>query len=79
MSGGLIGKLLLTVMVVILIWRGFRLWSDMQKRLAQADAERERQSRAPAAMELAPCRSCGTYIARGTACPNCEPASHRRA
>lgn len=70
MAGGLIWKLLLTVLVVIVVWRGFRLWSDMQRRLTQAEAEQRRQRKAPAPVDLIPCPRCGTYIAPGTACPN---------
>jgi hypothetical protein len=75
LAGGLIWKLLLTVLVIIIVWRGFRIWGDMQQRLTRAEAEQKRQRRAPAPMDLVPCPRCGTYIARGTACPSetCRP------
>ncbi len=68
MGGGFIIKLLLTVLVIIIVWRGFRLWGDMQRRVTQAEAEQKRQRRAPAPLDLAPCPRCGTYVARGTPC-----------
>ena len=49
------------------IWKGVQLWNQMQKRLAQAEAERDRQARAPKPLDLSPCPLCGTYVPGGNA------------
>jgi hypothetical protein len=78
MGGGFIGKLLLTILVIIVVWRGYRMLMDVQRRLhtaADTEAQRGRAAtratgRAAATLDLAPCPSCGTYIPRGGACTN---------
>ena len=72
MAGGFLAKLLLTVLVIVIIWRAKRLWDETQRRLAQAEAERKRQARTPAPMDLAACPICGTYVPRGVTCASRE-------
>ena len=79
MFSGLLGKLVLTALVVFLVWRGLQLWKGMQQRLAKAEAERERQSRAPKSLDLAPCPLCGTYVAGGLACASREACRYHKA
>ena len=79
MFSGLLGKLVLTALVAFLVWRGLQLWKGMQQRLAKAEAERDRQSRAPKSLDLAPCRLCGTYVPGGLACASREACRYRRA
>ena len=59
MGGDTIVKLLLTVLVIVIVWRGFRLWSDMQRRVTQAEAEQKRQRRAPAPLDRRPAHVAG--------------------
>ena len=79
MFSGLLGKLLLTALVVFLVWRGLQLWQVMQKRLAKAEAERAREGRAPKPLDLAPCPLCGTYVPGGRACASREACRYRKA
>jgi hypothetical protein len=72
MAGGFLAKLLLTILVIIIVWRAKRIWDETQRRLAQAEAERKRQARTPAPMDLVPCPLCGTYVPRGAACASRE-------
>jgi ribosomal protein L32 len=69
LAGGFVAKLLITVLVIVVVWRGYRVWTDMRRRLEQAKAEERRRRRTPAPVDLVPCPSCGTYIAPGTPCP----------
>ena len=70
MAGGFLAKLLLTILVIIIVWRAKRIWDETQRRLAEA--ERKRQARTPAPMDLIPCPLCGTYVPRGAACASRE-------
>jgi hypothetical protein len=79
MAGGFLAKLLFTVLVIVIVWRAKRIWDETQRRLAQAEAERKRQARTPAPMELAPCKLCGTYVPRGTACTSREHCRYEAA
>ena len=79
MAAGFLAKLLLIFLVILIVWRGVRIWKDVQQKLADAEAERRRQRSARAPLELVPCRSCGTYVPSGTACPSCGEAAGRRA
>ena len=72
MAGGFLAKLLFTVLVIVIVWRAKRIWDETQRRLAQAEAERKRQARTPAAMDLTPCPLCGTYVPRGATCASRE-------
>jgi len=83
-------KILFTILVVVAVWKGFRLL----KRLQEQRAERARRP-APArrtaaathrpasppfedALELDPCPLCGTYVPRGTRCASIARCVRRR-
>lgn len=79
MVGGFLAKLLLTFLVIVVVWRGMRLWKETQARLAAAEADRRRRERAtPAALDLAPCPLCGTYVPPGARCASREACRYRR-
>jgi hypothetical protein len=67
MFSGLLGKLVLTALVVFLVWRGLQLWQGMQKRLAKAEAERDRESRAPQVARPRPLPRCAAPTSRAAA------------
>lgn len=67
MFSGLLGKLVVTIIVIVALWKGMQLLKQVQQRLAQAEAERERRGREPKPLDLAPCPLCGTYVPGGNA------------
>ncbi len=81
MFGLSLSKLLFTLLVIVAVWRGFRLLREIQERREAAGrrgrpSRRERVRRGEA-LELEPCPGCGTYLPRGTACPSCTASGAR--
>jgi hypothetical protein len=77
MFGLTVSKLLFTVLIAVLLWVAFRKLNAL---LAHRDAgevpgrasRRPQPRHAGAAVDLAPCPRCGTYIARGSTCEACQ-------
>jgi len=82
-----LGKILFTLLVIVAVWKGFRLLGRLQAQRAQA-AARSRQapsrragsppSAEGRALELAPCPLCGTYVPVGTRCESVDRCRRRR-
>ena len=73
-------KILVTVLVVVVAWRGYRMYQQMQSRLAAAS---ERGGAAPAvgrakATDLVECVRCGMFVPNGTICRSGEECRFRR-
>jgi predicted negative regulator of RcsB-dependent stress response len=75
-----ISKLLMTVLVGVIAWRGWRIYQQMQARLAAASerAARPRQSAATKATDLVECVRCGMFVPNGTLCSSVEECNFRR-
>ena len=75
-----ISKLLMTALVAVIAWRGWRIYQQMQARLAAASERvaRPRQSAAAKATDLVECVRCGMFVPDGTMCRSVEECSFRR-
>jgi predicted negative regulator of RcsB-dependent stress response len=75
-----ISKLLMTALVGVIAWRGWRIYQQMQARLAAASERtaRPRQSAAAKATDLVECVRCGMFVPNGTMCRSVEECSFRR-
>lgn len=85
MLGLSLGKLLLVVLVVVLVWRGKRLLGLVQQKLAEAERQRAPQRKPAAgpqepssdATTLVECPRCGLYVPNGTICRSKEECRYR--
>ena len=72
-------KILLTALVILAAWRGYRLYQQLQERLAAA-----RQQTAPRpgsstrATDLVECPRCGLFVPNGTICRSVQECQFRR-
>jgi hypothetical protein len=73
------GKILVTVLVVVAAWRGWRLYQQMQARLAAANERAARPSPAARSTDLVECVRCGMFVPNGTICRSVEQCPFRRA
>ena len=81
MLGLSVSKILLIVLVIVVAWRGLRIYHQLQARLADREASRGPASRptTPRATDLVECPRCGTFVPNGTYCPSVEQCRYRRA
>ena len=73
-------KILLTALVVLAVWRGWRLYQQFQERLA-ATARQQAAARPgapPRATDLVECVRCGLFVPNGTICRSVEECRFRR-
>ena len=77
MLGLSLGKILLTIAVIVAIWRAWKFIAPMVARMQQPEptAPRNAASAKPdrRALELIECPRCGTFIPSGTVCPHHGP------
>jgi hypothetical protein len=73
------GKILVTVLVVVAVWRGYRIYQQMQARLAAANERAARPAQAPKSTDLVECVRCGMFVPNGTICRSVEQCQFRRA
>jgi hypothetical protein len=73
-------KILFTVVVIYLVWVGFKyrrriteVTKNVMEERARAAEAAARKPGMPVAQDLVPCAKCGSYIAVGTRCA-CEKA-----
>lgn len=76
-------KILLTILVIVLVWRGLRLYHQFQSRLANAGSRATPTAgrRSPSgvqATDLVECPRCGTFVPNGTFCRSREECRYRR-
>lgn len=72
-------KLLLTVLVIVAVWRGFRLFQQWQARIAAANEPPLGRPRAAAkATDLVECPRCGLFVPNGTVCRSRAECRYRR-
>jgi hypothetical protein len=74
-----LSKILLTVLVIVAAWRGYRLLQQVQSRL-DANARSQTAHRpTPRATDLVECPRCGMFVPNGTICRSREECQFRRA
>ena len=72
-------KLLLTVLVGVVAWRGWRLYQQVQARVVAASQQAARaRPAAPRATDLVECVRCGMFVPNGTVCRSTEECRFRR-
>ncbi|MFZ1430145.1 MAG: hypothetical protein WAS21_25650 [Geminicoccaceae bacterium] len=71
-------KILLTVLVIIVAWRGYRIYQQMQSKLAAANARPAPPAAGPKATDLVECPRCGLFVPNGTTCRSTEQCQFRR-
>ncbi len=83
MFGLTLSKILITILIIVAIWKGFamvnRLASERQaavKRRAGRDAARPANRSGPGTVELRPCPRCGAYVDPREGC-RCGERSYR--
>ena len=72
-------KILLTVLVIVLVWRGYRIYQQMQARLAATQERAARPAPTPRATDLVECPRCGMFVPNGTICRSIEHCQFRSA
>jgi hypothetical protein len=70
-------KILLTVLVVIVAWRGYRMLQQVQSRLATANERPAAPASAAKATDLVECVRCGLFVPNGTICRSREECRFR--
>ncbi len=89
MFGLSLTKILFTLLVIVAVWKGFRLLGRLQARARQTPArqpgrsatrrrEPQEAARSGQALELEPCPLCGTYVPVGTRCESVERCLRRK-
>jgi hypothetical protein len=75
------GKILLTVLVIVAAWRGYRLFQQMQARIAAADqrAHAAKAGRPAKSTDLVECPRCGLFVPNGTVCRSVAECQFRKA
>lgn len=79
MFGLSLGKILLTILIIVIVWKGFafvsRLAREREKVLAQRAGRRPARRRGGDAVELVRCRRCGAYFDPSEGC-RCGQETH---
>lgn len=78
MFGLSLGKVLLIVAVIVMVWRAWRIVGPIMARFQQPEAppaprNPPRGGQPSQALDLVECPRCGTFIPAGTACPHHGP------
>jgi hypothetical protein len=76
MLGLSLGKIVFTILVIVAVWRAWKLIGPLLARM-QADSQSQAPPHAPSprdtrAVDLVACPHCGAYVPRTTACPSRE-------
>lgn len=71
------GKILITVLVVVLAWRGYRIYQQMQARVTAANERAARPAPAAKSTDLVECVRCGMFVPNGTICRSVEQCQFR--
>ena len=85
MFGLSIGKLILLIGIIVVLWRGANMLRglrdgiDRHNRLAEARRRYARPGQAVEETELFECPKCGTFVPNGTICPSEERCLLKRA
>jgi hypothetical protein len=72
-----LSKILLTLLVIVVAWRGYRMLQQMQSRLAAANERQAAPASAAKATDLVECVRCGLFVPNGTICRSREECRFR--
>jgi ribosomal protein L32 len=77
MLGLSLSKIIFTVLVIVAVWKGWRLMETLRDKISDPEdyvkAPKPRRSKAPKAAEtLYECPHCHTYVPNGTICRSKE-------
>lgn len=88
MFGLSLSKILFTVLLIVAVWRAYKMVGPLLARLQQANAPEPARPKPPpagapgprakAAVDLVECPKCGTFVPAGTWCPSKEACTLRR-
>jgi hypothetical protein len=87
MFGLSLSKIVFTILVIVAVWRAWRLIGPLIARLQTAAAPAPPPPRKPppagrreakASVDLVECPKCGTFVPAGTWCPSKEACTLRR-
>jgi hypothetical protein len=83
MFGLSLGKIVLTILVIVAVWRAWKWLAPLIARLQAPDepeaaAKGREQRPEPRAVELVECPHCGTFVPKGTFCGSRESCLIRR-
>jgi hypothetical protein len=70
-------KVLLTVLTIVIVWRGYRILQQVQNRVAAAHERPTAPASAPKATDLVECVRCGLFVPNGTICRSREECRYR--
>jgi hypothetical protein len=70
-------KILLTGLVILAVWRGYRMFLQMQSRMVAASERKPAPASAPKATDLVECVRCGLFVPNGTICRSREECRFR--
>lgn len=75
MFGLSINKIIFTVLIIVAVWRAWKLWGPLLQRVIGDPKPPPAQPKRPAArdaraVDLVACPHCGTFVPRSTACPS---------
>lgn len=75
MFGLSLSKVLFTIVVVVAVWRAWKLWGPLVQRLTGGPDAARRTAPPPGKAQAPPvdliaCPHCGTYVPRTLACPS---------
>jgi hypothetical protein len=78
MLGLSLGKILVIVGVIVALWRGLRMLTQVRDAIAQPPTGRVDPPRPPAAATvLVECPKCGAFVPNGTICPSREECRYK--
>ena len=75
-------KIVVTLLVIVAVWRGYRLLQGLQSRAGAANARSASANRQPPraqTTDLVECPRCGTFVPNGTICRSVQECQYRRA
>lgn len=74
-------KILLTILVVVTLWRGLRFLRQIQARAGRPGPRRSaaRPNQRVEATDLVECPRCGLFVPNGTICRSTQECQYRRA
>ncbi len=70
MLGFSLTKILVTILIVVAVWRIFGMVESYRRSARQTETKGP-----PKALEFHACPRCGDYVAKGKGCSRCDPSA----